>query len=200
MRSGNVPSASTPARNNLPLARIPAGSHLWRVHRKSQSALWFGPGPEDGPRNRFDAPGGEFRICYLGDSPEVSVAETIIRQPITRLVTRARLAERSVTRIPVLRDLRLVRFHGPGLVRIGIGADVAHGHPYDRCQSLALSFWNDSDTVDGIEYRSRWDNDRLCFALFDRAADALDAPDQSLDLDDPRVILPILKLYQIGIS
>lgn len=200
MSSGNLPPARNLAPYHLPLVRVPAGRHLWRVHRKDLSALWFGPGPEDGPRNRFDAPGGEYRICYLGDSPEVSVAETIIRQPTGRLVPRARLAERSVTRIPVLRDLRLVRFHGPGLVRLGIGADVAHGEPYDRCQSLALSFWSDSEAVDGIEYRSRWDNDLLCFALFDRAADALDTPDQSLDLDDPRVILPILKLYRIGIT
>src|SRR3712207_3935879 len=115
------------------------------------------------------------------------------------MIPRTRLAERSIARVPVLRELRLVRFHGPGLVRIGIGADVAHGHPYARCQELALSFWNHPEAVDGIEYRSRWDNDRLCFALFDRAADALDAPDQFLDLGDPRVFNPIFRLYGIGV-
>jgi hypothetical protein len=183
----------------LPTVRVPAGRQLWRLHRKGQAALWFGPDHETGPRNRFDAPGGEFGICYLGDSPEVCVAETIIRQPTSRMVPRARLAERAIVRIPVLRELRLVRVHGPGLVRIGIGADVAHGHPYDRCQELALSFWNHPDEVDGIEYRSRWDNDRFCFALFDRAADALDTPDQSLDLAEPRIFNPILRLYDIGV-
>jgi hypothetical protein len=169
------------------------------VHRKGQDVLWFGPDPAGGPRNRFDAPGGEYRICYLGDSPEVSVAETIIRQPHDRLIPRARLAERAIARVPVLRELRLVRFHGPGLVRLGIGADVAHGHPYGRCQALALDFWSHPDAVDGVEYRSRWDSDRLCFALFDRARDALDAPDQFLDLADPRTFNPILMLYEIGV-
>ena len=184
--------------SGLPLVRVPAGSQLWRLHRKGQEALWFGPDPKSGPANRFDAPAGEYGICYLGDSPEVCVAETIIRQPTGRVVPRARLAERTIARIPVLRDLRLVRVHGPGLLRIG--AEVVHGHPYDRCQSLALSFWNHPEEIDGIEYRSRWDNDHFCFALFDRAANALDAADPLLDLAEPRIFNPILRMYDIGIT
>jgi hypothetical protein len=183
----------------LPTVRVPAGSQLWRLHRKGQQALWFGPDPKSGPRNRFDAPGGEYGICYFGDSPEVCVAETIVRQPTTRVVPRARLEERAVVRVPVVRELTLVRVHGPGLVRLGIGAEVAHGDPYGVCQSLALSFWNHPEAPDGIEYRSRWDNDRFCFALFDRAADALDTPDHSLDLGEPRIFNPILRLYDIGV-
>jgi hypothetical protein len=63
----------------------------------------------------------------------------------------------------------------------------------------SLSFWNYPEALDGIEYRSRWDNDRFCFALFDRAADALDTPDQSLDLAEPRIFNPIFRLYDIGV-
>jgi hypothetical protein len=178
---------------------LPAGSQLWRIHRNAVDAVWFGPAPGEPPQNRFDSPAGEFRVCYLGDSPEVSFTETLIRQPHGRLLTRAQLDERSLSRIPLLRDVKLARFHGPGLVRLGVGADVAHGHPYVRCQEIAAELWRHRDTVDGLEYRSRWDNDRLCIALFDRAADALDHPDQSRSLGDPQVIAPILRLYEIGV-
>jgi hypothetical protein len=178
---------------------LPAGSLLWRIHRSAVEPVWFGPAPGEPPRNRFDAPAGEFRVCYLGDSPEVSFTETLIRQPHGRLLTRAQLDERSMSRIPLLRAVKLARFHGPGLVRLGLGADVAHGHPYERCQEIAGELWKHPDAVDGLEYRSRWDNDRLCIALFDRAADALDHPDQTRSLADPQVIAPILRLYEIGL-
>ncbi|HEX8906269.1 MAG TPA: RES family NAD+ phosphorylase [Longimicrobiaceae bacterium] len=179
---------------------VPAGSQLWRVHGSSRGAVWFGPAQGDPPRNRFDAPGGEYGVCYFGESPEVAVAETIIRQPFMRLVQRTTLEARTISRVPVLRDLTLARLHGPGLVRMGIGAEVVHGHPYARCQKLALELWSHPDEVDGIEYRSRWDNDRLNYALFDRAADALDAPDRALNLGDPAIFNPILWLYDVGVA
>ena len=189
----------SPLPRSLPTVVIPAGSQLWRIHGSARGAVWFGPAGGD-PCNRFDAPGGEYRICYLGDSPEVAFAETLVRQPHTRMVTRAQLDERSASRVPVVRDVKLARFHGPGLVRLGIGAEVAHGHPYGRCQSLALALWDHGDAVDGIEYRSRWDNDRLCVALFDRARGALDAPDHTIRLGDPALLMPILRLYDVGLG
>jgi hypothetical protein len=178
----------------------PAGGQLWRIHRSDRDAAWFGPSPGGAPCNRFDAPGGEYRVCYLGDSPEVAFAETLIRQTHTRMVLRSQLDERSASRISLLRNLKLARFHGPGLVRLGVDAEVAHCHPYERCQALALDLWKHGDAVDGIEYRSRWDNDRLCVALFDRAGDALDAPDHTLSLGEPGLLVPILRLYEIGLA
>jgi hypothetical protein len=53
--------------------------------------------------------------------------------------------------------------------------------------------------VDGIESRSRWDNDRFCFALFDRAADALDQSDHALKLSDALLSVSILQRYGIGL-
>jgi hypothetical protein len=184
----------------MPLVTLPAGAHLWRIHRKDLDPLWFGPGPGHPPRSRFDAPAGEYRVCYLGDSPEVALAETIVRQPTARLVPRARLDQRQIARVPVMRDLRLARLHGPGLALLNIGAEVVHGHPYSVCQFLALDIWNHPDHPDGIAYRSRCDNDHVCVALFDRAADALAAPDEARDLGDARVSIPLLRRYGVGLS
>jgi len=201
----------TPLPRSLPTVVLPAGQQLWRIHPSELHPVWFGPEPGSPPHNRFDAPNGEYRVCYLGDSLEVSFAETLIRQPRERLIGRAALESRSATPFPLTRDVKLVRFHGPGLVRLGLGADVAHGHPYDRCQQIALELWQHPDQVDGIEYRSRWDNDRLCFAMFDRAGEALDyldrhdrleysnEPDPAVSLTRPDVIGPLLRLYDIGI-
>lgn len=189
---------SAPPRS-LPVVALRAGSGLWRVHRAARPAEWFGPAPGEPPSNRFDAPRGEYRICYFGDSPEVSFAETLIRQPRSRLIQRRQLEERCVSRIPLRRDLRLACFHGPGLVRLEVGADVAHGQPYDRCQEIGAMLWAHRDLLDGIEYRSRWDNDRLCVALFDRAADALDVPDRVHPLTEPAILDPILRLYDVGV-
>ena len=189
----------SPLPGSLPTIMVRQGTPWWRVHSAAHGPVWFGPAPGRGPRNRFDAPNREYRVCYLGDSPEVSIAETIIRQPHTRLVSRTVLEASIASRFPISRELKLVRLHGPGLLRLGIGADVAHGYPYDQCQQLALELWQHGDAVDGIEYLSRWDNDRFCFALFDRAADALGAPDHTLSLADPRRTSPILHRYRIGI-
>lgn len=189
----------SPLPRSLPTVSLPTGQQLWRIHRASLAPVWFGPAPGDPPRNRFDAPGGEYRICYLGDSAEVAFAETLIRQPRSRLLPRAMLDERSASTLRLQRDINLACVHGPGLVRLGLGADVAHGQPYDRCQGLAREIWQHADSVDGIQYRSRWDNDRLCLALFDRAADALGEPESTLPLAQPDLIGPILTLFDIGI-
>jgi hypothetical protein len=182
------------------MVTLPAGSQLWRIHRNDRGVVWFGPAPGSPPRNRFDAPSGEYRVCYFGDSPEVAFAETSIRGQRIRTVTRAQLEEQSATSIPCLRELRLARLHGAGLVRLGIGAEVVHAHPYAECQALALDLWEHSAMVDGIQYRSRWDNDRLCIALFDRAQDVLGVPERGMRLTEPSFLRQVLRLYEVGIE
>lgn len=185
--------------SSLPHVKVTAGSVLWRVHGTARDPRWFGPAPGDPPGNRFDAPSGEYRVCYLGDSPEVAFAETFLRGSRTRLLLRTQLSARSFSSVPVKRELTFVRLHGPGLVRLGVGADVVHGHPYRACQDLALELWSHSDRVDGIAYRSRWDDDRLAFALFDRAQDALDSPDLTVQVDRFHLLPSIIRLYDVGV-
>ena len=101
--------------DELPTVVLPIGTLLWRVHLASLGMVWFGPAAGDGPRNRFDAPGGEYGICYLGASPEVAVVETVIRQPRMRLVSRTTMESRRASRTAVKREMKLTRLHGPGL-------------------------------------------------------------------------------------
>ena len=52
----------------IPITTLAAGSPVWRVHRGGYDALWFGPGAGNPARNRFDAPGGQFGVCYFAAS------------------------------------------------------------------------------------------------------------------------------------
>ena len=186
--------------DTLPLATWPAARVLWRVHRQVHAPVWFGPEPGDAPLSRFDAPAGEYRIAYFGESPEIAFAEALIRGARPPLLSRAVLESRMLSGLRAGRDLRLATLHGRGLVALGIGAEVAHAHPYDRCRTLAHAIWAHQDRVDGIRYRSRWDTDGLCVALFDRAGDMLDTEGPARRLRHPAVGRPLLRHYGVGLT
>jgi len=184
----------------LPVARLPAGAALWRVHSRAHSPLWFGPAAGEPPRSRFDAPAGEFRVCYFGESFEAAFVETMVRGRARLMVALAELRARSATPVPLRREIRVVRLHSDGLVRLSLPADTPHAESYAGCQRLAHALWSHPDEIDGIEYRSRWDDSLLCVTLFDRAAAALAEPSQALGLDSPSVVRPVLRHYGIGVD
>lgn len=179
----------------LPIVELPAATELCRIHLRSHSAVWF----NRGETYRFNAPAGEYGVCYLGNSLEVSFLETLLRGAPIRIVSRAALAARFATTLPLARPLRLVQLHSQGLVALRLSADVPHREPYQECQQLALSLWQHREEVDGIEYRSRWDDSRLCVALFDRASAALGVATTAMPLDDLGRVRPILRHYGIRV-
>ncbi len=148
--------------------------------------LWFGPAPGTPPRGRFDDPGeapdraterpaedpGGFRVCYLSLSREGAFAESLLRRPAVRLLSRAAVNARALATIEVTRTLRLAALNGRGLVVAGATAAVTHG-PHGTARRWARSLWAHPDRVDGIAYRCRLDDDELAIALFDRAGDAV---------------------------
>jgi hypothetical protein len=141
---------------------------LWRIHRLVHDPFFFGPPAGVAPTGRWDAPAGQFGVCYLavGD-PRIAFAETLLRGPQTILSERV-LADRGLARFDVVAPLRLVTMHGPGLVPLGATAAVSSGpHEFSREWSLALH--QHPDQPDGILYRTRHDDDGLGVALFDRA-------------------------------
>lgn len=161
------------AGRTLPVHICPAGTVLFRVHRIGRGAVFFSPPAGSGPTGRWDAPAGEFGVCYLGEEPFVAFAETLLREPGRKLVESVDASARSMARIRVRRDLRLVSLHGPGLARIGATAAVCTG-PYRISRAWALALHEHHDGVDGIRYRARHDDDGLAIGLFDRAGNALE--------------------------
>src|SRR5688500_18329161 len=93
----------------IPTVTLPRGTALWRVHRNEHGALWFGPTPGTPSRSRFDAPAGEFGICYFGETVGIAVLETLVRGS-RRLLDRADLEARMVSRIGTREPMRFLQF------------------------------------------------------------------------------------------
>lgn len=71
------------------------------------------------------------------------------------------------------RTLTLAQLHGPGPAAFGVGPEALAGADYRDCQSVSGIVYGVTD-LDGIRYRSRFENDLFCIALFERADDAID--------------------------
>lgn len=183
----------------LPVAVLAADAVLWRVHRREHSPLWFGPAAGSPPSGRFDAPGGEFGICYLGESISVAVVETLVRGDQRHVLDRALLEARAATPVRVREPLRLLQFEGAGLVRLGIGAEQAHAASYADCRRLAADLFLAHPEIDGVRYRSRWDNSLFCFALFERASEKLGPPGAPQWRGAAAVIGPTLDRYELDV-
>jgi hypothetical protein len=158
-------------RRDLPIATVPP-VRIYRIHRTEYTPVWFGPGPDKPPAYRFDAPAGEFGVCYFGRTPEASFAETFLRQPPVRLISMQDLASRSLATFRLARSVRLVSLNGPGLAQLGATAEIASGD-YSLSRAWALALWKHPSAPDGLMYRCRHDDDSFAVALFDRAADAV---------------------------
>jgi hypothetical protein len=147
--------------------RLPAGVLVTRVHWTSNDPIWFGPEPGGFPGSRFDAPSGEFRTLYAAEELDGAFAETVLRKA-ARIIAWPVVVKRSWSVLELQRDLELAQLHGDGLAAHGVTSDICAGDNYGPSQTLSLGFYGRG--LDGIVYRSRHNNDQLCYALFDRVA------------------------------
>ena len=185
----------------LPIEPIAAGTVIARIHWLTTVEPFFGPKAGTPPSHRFHDPQGEFRVCFLGENASASFAETFLRNPPVRIVTRAELAERSLTTFRVVRELRLVKLHDEGLAQIGSTAALtSSAPPYDEPQRFSRELWAHRDQPDGIQYRCRHDNGLLAIAVYDRAADALRVLDSENLVDDRARLLTWRARYGFEIA
>jgi hypothetical protein len=146
----------------------PAGSRLFRIHHQDNGPLWFGPKPGEPPANRFDAPGGEFRVLYAALGMAGSFVETILHRPVGRIVKRAYVDQRCCSTLVVRRDIQVAALHGSGLLFHGAPPAISAGLDYAISRSFSLAFHSQHPSIDGIAYRSSHNDDEVCLALFDR--------------------------------
>ena len=182
------------ATTSLPVAAIPAGTPLFRIHRSDRGPIFFGPGKGALPTYRFDSLTGAFGVLYVGLTLAVALVETILRNPVRRIVNYPDLAERASCTLVSTRDLRVVRLHGMGLQAVGCDNSISTG-PYDVCGAWADELWAHSDAPDGIAYQSRHDSGQICLALFERPDLRLRALDSVPLTDQLPTISAILSTY-----
>ncbi len=154
----------------LRLRRLREGALFHRIHRKTLSALFFGPSGAT-PLQRYDDPAGGYKLLYLALDLETAFGETLVRVPSVTDVLASDVAVRARSELVALRAFRLYPLVDAGVSAHGLSFTELHGSDYRRTQAIGADIHAGS-SADGILYTSRF-NDRRCVALFDRARDAV---------------------------
>jgi hypothetical protein len=150
-------------------------------------------------QGRFNAPTGGYGVLYAAKKPRGAFAETFLRQPGRTLLASDFIRRKGYVRLTT-RRLRFVRFAGPGLARLGVTAEVAHGGPpYDCAHSWSAALRAHPIRADGIAYHARHNDEALCYAIFDRARDAIREAGREVDLDT-EWFWEIAELYGVGLA
>lgn len=151
-------------------------------------------------KGRFNDPARGYGVLYGAESKRGAFAETFLRQPERTLLASDFIFTKGYVRLATTRPLQLIRVAGPGLVRIGATAEVCHGGlPYDVPQAWSTALHGLSHKVDGIAYHARHDDEAVCYAIFDRAADSIREVSRDLDLD-VNWFWEIAELYGVGLA
>jgi hypothetical protein len=154
----------------LRLRILPVGTVLHRIHRLIHDPIFFGPAGRDAVQ-RYDDPGGAYKILYLARALETCFGETLVRVPTVTDLLSTDVLIRARSELVTTRPLRLYPLNDAGLSAHGLTlADVIS----DNYRSTwRLSAYIHANTrADGIRYTSRF-NGGGCVALFDRARDAI---------------------------
>lgn len=183
------------ARRDIVVYELAPGATIERFYPAQYEPIYFGLGA-----GRFNAPDDSFKTLYAAENLRGAFAETFLRAPGRTLLPIDLLAARARATLQIQRNLRLALLRGPALARIGATAEVVHGGlPYDISQAWAKALHDHPARPDGLAYTARHDDEALCFALFDRAGDALaeKARDVALDAD---WFWDLAEIYGVGLS
>lgn len=148
--------------------QLAVNSEIIRIHHKDRGPVYFGPPSGSPPQNRFDAPRGEYRILYAAARLEGAFVETVLRRPQGRILRRAYVDERAWTILRASRPLTLAKVFDEGLQVHGIDAGLISTDDYADSRNFALHVFDSSPLIDGLAYRSRYNNGEICYALFNR--------------------------------
>jgi hypothetical protein len=169
------PPNDCPAPDGRLLRVLPAGSVWWRIHGSPTGPISFratgaeakraDPAPH-GEEGRFDCQRGEYGYLYVGATKKATIAEAFLRGPVTRnpaarMLRRARLAGRVLSRIELLTDLPLVDLRGgSGLGRIGQDAWLTASDEvdYEITQAWATALRRWAPDAAGLVWMSKRDN------------------------------------------
>jgi hypothetical protein len=141
----------------------------YRIHALEHDPIYFGREP----RNRFDAPAGEFGVLYVAKDAHGAFVETFGHATGLRYVTLDELEKRTLSLIDSKRPLRLADLRGNGLARMGADAALTSGTNHGLSRRWALAIHDHRSQPDGILYRARHDPKRTCAAIFDGAESEL---------------------------
>jgi hypothetical protein len=169
---------------------------LYRFYRRKKDPMHF----DRSIQGRFNSRDGSFGVLYAAQHRRGAFAETFLREPGRTLLPQDLIKSRALVSLRATRSLRIVELYGRGLAHVGATADITSSpQPYDTPQAWAAALHHHPDGFDGIAYRSRHDNNEICYALFDRCAPITEVDRDELLLD-AEWFYDLLEHYSVGIS
>ncbi|TFF21868.1 RES domain-containing protein [Jiella endophytica] len=176
---------------------LAAGTIVYRFHTADRGPIFFDPSR----LGRLNAPDGSYGVLYAAATRAGAFAETFLRNPGHTLLSSDFISRKALVEIRLTRDLRLFQLHGPGLARVGATAEITHGGlPYDAPQAWSAAIRSHPARFDGIAYTARHDDAEICYGLFDRAGNAIEAIGQTVDLRSADWFFDLLDRYGVGIA
>lgn len=118
-------------------------------------------------------PTERFGVLYLGQSPEVSFVEAVLRDSAVGTVgpfplARSELEGWNLAEISSTQNLLLVDLRGAGMMRLRMPSDALRGSDHGSGMQWSLALYQHPERPDGILYHSRL-NEMPCVAVYDRA-------------------------------
>jgi hypothetical protein len=148
---------------------------------------------------RFDSPTQGYGILYVGADIYAAWIETFGRTHGAKGVAEATLRHRNLYEINSNRSLIFADLTGSSLTKIGADARLSSGD-YAIARAWAKAIYQHPQQVDGIRYRSRHDDERYCYGLFDRCQQNLGEENLGNLVDARPVLLAeILAHYDYGL-
>ncbi len=177
-----MPAKLPPTHAAPVVVQLPARTALWRIHASHRQSTQFNPTIRDGlatfdslrdQGGRFDATNADpYAYLYAAEDTIGAVAEALLRDrtpPPPVILRRAKLNGLVIARLETLAPIDFIVLHGPGLTAIGQDAWLTACGPSDygltREWARSLRAW--APTAAGLMWRSRLDNDRKVYVLFE---------------------------------
>ncbi len=136
-------------------------------------------------KTRFSSPKDKFKLLYLAEDTETSLAETLVRDRFqganVRQIDEAEIYTLSIAAVGNPKPLNLIDLRGKGPTLLGIPTDAVLGRAQAAGRAFSQRLYDQTD-LDGIAYHSRLTR-RECIAVYDRAVPKLSAPAPSLELE-----------------
>jgi hypothetical protein len=170
---------------------------IWyRLNAKDfSSSLYF----DRSGKGRFDSPGQGYGILYVGEDVYASWIECYGRSHGAKGVSEMVLKQRDLYEIESQRPLVFADVTGSGLVKLGADARLSSG-AYATARQWAQAIHDHPQKVDGIRYRSRHDDARYCYGIFDRCANELQEKNVGNLLEsNPSFLAEILDFYSYAL-
>jgi RES domain len=159
------------------------------------SSLYF----DRSGKGRFDSPGQGYGILYVGEDVYASWIECYGRSHGARGVSEMVLKQRDLYEIESQRPLVFADVTGSGLVKLGADSRLSSG-AYATARQWAQAIHDHPQKVDGIRYRSRHDDARYCYGIFDRCANVIREKNTGNLLEsNPKLLAKILNVYNYAL-